>query len=551
MKTLNLIAPRTISPVLILTIFTLACLVPFVGKPFYIDDPLFVWCAQHLQSHPIDFYGYNINWQGREEMMAAVTQNPPLASYYLALVGFLFGWSEVALHAGFLLPAVGAVIGTYYLARNFCSHPFWAALVTGVSPVFLMSSTSVMCDTMMLAFWVWSVFLWMEGLKTENAAKLFMAALLIAACCLTKYFGFCLVPLLLVYSLLEQRRVGWWLLYFCVPIIALACYQWLTWRLYGQGLLLHAVSYATNFRVGGGLPSKILTGFAFSGGCMIILLAAAPLLWRKRSLAAGVSVMILIGVLVVAMKTVGVFPVVAEGKTKWFFVAQFSLLTVAGMSLVFLVVSDWRERRTPASALLFLWVAGTFIFACAVNWTVSGRNILPMLPAVSVLMLRQLEARDSLHNRNYLPRLTWSLGISLVIALFVVWADYRSADAARLAASQIKQELDAVSTKTWFEGHWGFQYYMEKLGGKALAFKDPNQHLVPNEAIVVPLNNSYTFNLSPEHTEFKFKYETEGSKWLTTMNAFSGAGYYSDGWGPLPFAFYRVPADQYIVYRIK
>src|SRR5471030_1580963 len=119
MKTLKLTLPRTVSPVLMLTIVTLACLVPFIGKPFHIDDPLFVWCAQHLQSNPVDFYGFNINWQGRQELMAMVTQNPPMASYYMALVGFLFGWSEMALHTGFLLPAVGAVIGIYYLARNF------------------------------------------------------------------------------------------------------------------------------------------------------------------------------------------------------------------------------------------------------------------------------------------------------------------------------------------------------------------------------------------------------------------------------------------------
>ena len=37
--------------------------------------------------------------------MSAAMQNPPLASYYLALVGQVFGWSEIALHAGFLVPA--------------------------------------------------------------------------------------------------------------------------------------------------------------------------------------------------------------------------------------------------------------------------------------------------------------------------------------------------------------------------------------------------------------------------------------------------------------
>jgi len=202
MKTLKRTVPDTVSPFLILPAVTLACLLPFIGKAFHIDDPLFVWCARHIQSAPFNFYGFNLNWDGCEKPMAAVMQNPPLTAYYLALVGLLFGWSEMALHVGFLLPAVAAVIGTYFLARNFCSHPFAAALVVVATPAFLIASTSVMCDTMMVAFWVWAIFFWIEGLKQNAPVKLCLAGLLIAACGLTNYFGFCLIPLLLVYSLL-------------------------------------------------------------------------------------------------------------------------------------------------------------------------------------------------------------------------------------------------------------------------------------------------------------------------------------------------------------
>ena len=552
MKTLKMASLRTVSPVLVLTIITLACLVPFIGKPFHMDDPLFVWCAKHLQSNPVDFYGFNINWQGQQESMAVVTQNPPLACYYLALVGFLFGWSEVALHAGFLLPAVGVVIGTYYLARNFCSHPSWAALVTALSPVFLVSSTSVMCDTMMLAFWVWSVFFWMEGLKTGDPAKMGLAVFLITLCGLTKYFGLSLIPLLLAYSLWERRRVGWWLLYLCLPIVALAFYQWWTFHLYGHGLLWNAVSYATTHRVGGELLSKILAGFAFLGGCMFILLAAAPLLWSKRSLVAAIPVMIMIGLLVLTLKTVGEFHVIADGSVKWFFVVQFSLLVVAGMSLVFLAAMDLLGGKTSASVLLFLWVAGTFVFTCLVNWTVSGRNILPMLPAVSVLLIRRLESRDSFCHPNGIRHPAWPLGASLVIALLAATADYQYANSARLAASHVKQELEdlgANSTNIWFEGHWGFQYYMEQLGGTAIdRFGSRFAH---NDVIVVPLDNTHLIALPAQHVEPKFQYESEAPKWLTTMNSASGAGYYSDSWGPLPYVFCRVPASEYIVLRVK
>jgi 4-amino-4-deoxy-L-arabinose transferase-like glycosyltransferase len=547
MKTLAPKAPHTVVSLLILTAVTLACLFPFIGKAVHIDDPLFIWCARHIQSDPFNFYGFNLNWDGHEASMAAVTQNPPLAAYYLALIGSLFGWSEIALHTGFLLPALALVLGMYFLGWNFCSHPFWAALATVAAPVFLLSSTSVMCDTMMMAFWVWSVYFWMEGFKTGNPAKLCLTALLIAACSLTKYFGMSLIPLLLTYSLLERRRIGRWLVYLCLPVLALAFYQWLTHRLYGQELLLNAVAYATQRRVGGELPSKLLTGLAFAGGGMVILLTAAPLLWDRKKLVAGIVMAVMVGLLVLTMKKVGVFPVIDAGNVNWLFVIQISLLVTAGTSLVLLVVADWLRQKTPASALLGLWVAGTFVFACAVNWTVSGRNILPMLPAVSLLLMRRLEARELLHRWSG-TRLLWGpLGVSLLIALLVARADYELADSARTAAAFMTQKLGVTPNTIWFEGHWGFQYYMEKLGAKALDRHGPS--LSSNEVIFMPARGSYLFFLPENQFAHWFKHEFTASKWLATMSA--GAGYYSDGWGPLPFVFCSAPAEEYLAFRVK
>ena len=125
---------------------------------------------------------------------------------------------RTALHFGFLFPAVALVLGTYFMARRFCSHPFAAALGTIATPVFLLSGASLMCDTMMAALWVWAVYFWMEGLE-GNPRWLPLAAMLIAACGLTKYFGMSLFPLLAAYSVLQQRRVGRWLLYFVWPVL--------------------------------------------------------------------------------------------------------------------------------------------------------------------------------------------------------------------------------------------------------------------------------------------------------------------------------------------
>jgi hypothetical protein len=182
-----------------------------------------------------------------------------------------------------------------------------------------------------------------------------------------------------------------------------------------------------------------------------------------------------------------------------------------------------------------------------VNWTVSGRNILPMLPAVSLLLIRRLEARDFFREWRSTRLLLGPLGVSLLIALLVAWADYRLADSARTAATFMTQKLGVTPNTIWFEGHWGFQYYMEKFGAKALDRHD--LHLSPNEVIVVPTRNSYLFPLPGDQVAPWSEHEFTASKWLATMSA--GAGYYSDGWGPLPFIFCSAPAEQYLVFRVK
>lgn len=541
--------PQEVRALLILAAVTLACLCPFLGKAFHIDDPLFIWSAKHIIAEPGNFYNFNANWNGRWKPMSEVTQNPPLASYYMALVGLLFGWSERALHAGFLVPAFGVVWGTYRLARRFCAHPLAAALVTVTAPVFLVSATSVMCDTMMVALWVWSLVFWTEGLEQNRPAKLCASALLIAACGLTKYFGFALVPLVLVYAVMERRKIGAWLAYLLIPVVVMVFYEWLTHKLYGRGSLFDAYNYAQN-QGGADLSVKLLVGLAFTGGSIIILLPAAPLLCGRRTLAAGCVGVVLFGLCLVMHKRMAQMATVEAGRVNWLFVIQAALFVTAAGVLFLLGAADFWRKKSAGAALLFFWVAGTYVFACVACWQMSGRYLLPMLPAAAILLVRRLELRKWLHERNQVGVLLGPLGISLAIALMAAWADFRLAESARIAAVRVEAKAGPASHAVWFEGHWGFQYYMEQLGAKPIDFWH-----IPfashNDAVILPLGNSCVFDPPKEGLESWFEYDCETSKWLTTMNAACGAGFYSGDWGPLPFAFCRVPQDRYVVYRAK
>ena len=159
-------------PAAALALAVFLALGPFLAKPFNMDDPLFIWTARQIHAHPFNPYGFDVNWYGTSAPMWSVTENPPLAGYYMALAAGILGWSETALHLAFLLPALAVVLGTHRLARRFCDRPMLAALAVLCAPVFLVSSATVMCDVLMLAFWIWAVVFWVEGLEGNDFWRL-------------------------------------------------------------------------------------------------------------------------------------------------------------------------------------------------------------------------------------------------------------------------------------------------------------------------------------------------------------------------------------------
>ena len=78
--------------------------------------------------------------------------------------------------------------------------------------------------------------------------------------------------------------------------------------------------------------------------------------------------------------------------------------------------------------------------------------------------------------------------------------------------------------RLWFEGHWGFQYYMEWQGAKPLDY-GKLLSLVPHDVIAVPVGeNCCLIPLPPDRVALSFKHDGDTLPWLTTMNFPSGPG---------------------------
>jgi 4-amino-4-deoxy-L-arabinose transferase-like glycosyltransferase len=539
-----------VPPLAWLLLLTLGCLAPFLGKAFFTDDTLFLRAAEQIQKHPADFYGFRINWFGYTSPMTVAFDNPPLTSYYIALAASILGWSEFALHLAFLLPALAVAGGIFALAKQYCRHPFTAAVIAVLTPVFLISATPVMCDVMQLAFWVWSVVSFEKGLRSNRKLDFVFGGVLAGLAVMTKYLGLALVPLLLAYGVCQKRRAGWWLLTPLVPLLFALAYEWITGRIYGHGLLFSAAKYASNYRADThqALWERALVGLSFLGGCFASVLFFSPVIWSRRLLLLMPCLMAACLLLIPRVSVDAKYLWRDDGSLDWPQFLYLAVLTVGGVYIFLLAAVDLWQRRDAISVLLLLWLAGMFIFTTAVNWTINGRSLLPALPAIAILAARRLDKKNPNAPRGNFMRILWPAIPSAAVSLLLVQADCNLANAHRLAARELGTQYHAQGRRVWFLEHSGFQYYAEQSGARALEEKTPG--LAAGDVVILGYEAEDVTPVLGKQARLIESRKYFPNKHFSTFSFKAGAGFYATAVGPIPFAVKGLQPECFEVYEM-
>jgi len=152
-----------------------------------------------------------------------------------------------------------------------------------------------------------------------------------------------------------------------------------------------------------------------------------------------------------------------------------------------------------------------------------------MALAVAILTIRHFERRAAPSGVRYLPLLA-AAGLSILITI----ADYQQANCARAAAQMYRKRYGVELGKVWFQGHWGFQYYIEQWGAKAFDRKKPQ--VARGEIIVGRFGDPSVAQISPEKVLLQDQSTFSVLPFVTTFALGTGAGFYSSLFGPLPCA---------------
>jgi len=325
-----------------------------------------------------------------------------------------------------------------------------------------------------------------------------------------------------------------------IPILILILYQWYTRTFYGQDLLYNAVTHV-KFTTHKGLKwiTKSVTGLIFTGGCFAVLFYIPYL--SKRLLISCFAIFLLSSAFIYNSCLFGIYLEYGSAVRLTFSIQAGVMLAIGGC-IFWLMFADLLKNRNAESVLLFLWISGTFIFASFINWSINARSVLPLIPAACILLFRQMGKIK----KTWL--LIWPLVPSAIITLLVCASDYTLADSARLAANELCKTYQKENKKIWFQGHWGFQYYMELFNAKALNLKKEYPDI--GDLVVSAVNNTNIIDLPTTAVQLYNTFQFRKGEFLTTMDNTLGAGFYSDLYGNLPFVAGPVSSEPYLVHIV-
>ncbi|MFH1679403.1 MAG: hypothetical protein ABIH26_02020, partial [Candidatus Eisenbacteria bacterium] len=428
--------------------------IPFLGKPFHIDDVHFLSVAERIGTAPLDPYGFEIHWTDDPESIFK-TWNPPLLSYWLAPWVAAFGRNEIALHTAVLpfLALFGGAAGA--LAGRFSRGSPWAALFPVLGPAVLVSG-NVMLDIPAAGLGAAAVALVVLGTDRGRRPLVLGGGILAAFALLTKYSSAAILPMIFLYPLIGRGRGrGNAFLAVLPALLLLALWSAQNVVAHGEIHALHLLGRRTGETWIRSPLEKARLGVAALGATFFLApLLLARDLGDRRWKAAGSAVA---AGLIVALGFRGASP--GGG-------GPFSLLaTASGGALLFLVFT----RGAPAEdrrdrALLLYWAAAPLLFSAFFAPFQAVRHLVPALVPLSLLAFSTGSPRGKGGTFAAALVLAFQAGAGVIVGT----ADAEQAGVYRTFAREEIPRLDREGVEVWFAGHWGWQHYAEDAGLTAI-----------------------------------------------------------------------------------
>lgn len=515
---------------------------PFAGKAFHIDDPLFLYAARQILVNPLDPFSIPVNWLGKTEPMHRFFSNPPGFSYYLALISSLFGEKEKTLHLAQIPFTLLAGAAMAMLARLFNVSEIGAVLLLLLSPIYMVMGQTIMPDAALLAVYLLAVVFFIRGCRTESAAWIACSSFAAVAAVMMRYSGLHIVAVMFLYRLLNRPtwRNSWVLLAALLPVAAVFFWSAYTKDLYGQAHFTGQIGFQLKHKItpAGEVFERLLAYLTYLGAGAVFPLTLLRFFTNQRT---GKILLLLIVALAFLVVVSWVQPEVRYSLPNLFLAALFLSASLRMLTMPLLHRGEFRT-----DLFLVLWILSLLAMQ---SWGVhaAAKYLLPACPALVVLFLRSPFTESSK---------SWAVVFTGLLAVSVAGADYQSAGVYRRMA----EDFTALGpqqgkAKAYYSGHWGFQYYMEKAGASGLERDASNTVLNAGDIVAKPVL-PWPENLPPQSELLDTRRYSLTLPLRTISNApGERANFYAHlnsgmSFGILPFSIAGKPFEELRIYRI-
>jgi hypothetical protein len=531
---------RTARDLTVLILLTIVLHAPFIGEAFHLDDAQYLDVALNVARNPLFPMDLPSVFEGHHQDLWGHT-HPPLNAYLISGLIHLHGGppSERFLHASFLVFPILLTVSFYFLARRFTVEPLIASALLATNPTLMVSAHTLMADVPLVALWVCATIFFIRGIDEQKPLLIGLSALPATAACFYAYQGFALLPLLAFYAL-SRRKFGWREIAVLGPPVALMA----AWQL--SGYMHRGVTYAATMFGYLGVSGIWLASTKFRN-------AIASLTYLGSVILPFPFVFWMIGRR--SRGTLTWAALASAGAVGFLRFADYSLAEkmlfifcfAAGLSTAAWIASRTIESLrlqgwTSDDFFLGLWFTGMLAACIAAFFSGSARYLLPAGPALLLLVMRFVKRAPVFY--------TALLTIQLVFGVALAQSDYEFAGLARKEARDFHSKYQVNGQPFIFTAEWGWRYYLRSIGGDIMAddtIGRPGELLVKSRVALGGIfDNQLGRSLKPVD---KLTYRIRSP--LRLLDQTSHAGFWSDGWGVLPFSFSREPLDEFSIYRVK
>ena len=495
-------------------------LLPFLDRPYTLDDPLFMRAAGHALVDPLHPANFEQVWNaGDRRLLSQYWLGGTLPAYVLAPVAAL-GSREWVAHLYQWLLLCAFLVGSVAVARRMGCDRRQAnivALLVASNPVTLAMSATVMPDLMAATFGVWGVERVLAFREEQrHGAGAAGGALLAAGMLCRANAGILLLvaTLLLLPSTWKRAWHSLWPLAIAVALIA---------AMLSMNRVATPLQSLTALR---NVPRNLvgLLGFeALTGPLLLYWLLSAG-----RRFAAAVAGVIVVGLALAQVRSANL--------------AQYAVpaaLGVCFLAALILLVCDLRHV-TP----LVVWLGSGLLALPYVH--MAAKYLLPGVPAAALLIV--LHGARVRHPR-YPLTVAVLMALGWIAGAVIIVGDTALASSQRAAVEQHIAPAIRRGKTVWAGGQWAFLGYAEKAGARALANTPPLPQ--PGDIIVISRLDYYgRFDELPFQRELVSSF-IDRRCGIFVLNRPLAAGFYSIRFGYLPFAIGCSELNRYDEYVVR